>query len=351
MKRWTTAIVIFTCVFYVRSQGADKPADRADFPPPGTPPFDGPPRFTPEGNRPGGPGGPMQPEIKLVGQFDKDGDKGLNSDERKSTREYIVRQRADEGQRGWGGRRGGPGGPGGRGERVEPGRPGPQVSPDSVKTYPNSPLYASNVVRTLFLEFGSGDWEKELEDFHNTDVELPAKLTVDGKVYSDVGVHFRGASSYKMIPNGSKRSLNVALDFAHKDQNLLGYRTLNLLNVHEDPSFVRAVLYSDIARAYIPAPAANFVRVVINGESWGVYVSLQQFNKDFVKDWFGTTQGARWKVPGSPRGRGSLAYLGDNAEDYKRIYEIKSKDEPAAWSGLIRLRSEERRVGKERRAG
>jgi molybdopterin-biosynthesis enzyme MoeA-like protein len=51
---------------------------------------------------------------------------------------------------------------------------------------------------------------------------------------------------------------------------------------------------------------------VINGESWGVYVSVQQFNKDFVKEWFETTKGARWKVPGSPGGRGSLAYLGDD---------------------------------------
>ena len=276
----------------------------------------------------------MQPELKLVSQFDKDGDKKLNAAERKDAREYVVRQRANDDSRGPGGRRGGPGG---RGERVEPGRPGPKISPADIKSYPDAGLYASNVLRTLFLDFESGDWEKEMEDFHNTDVELPAKLTVDGKVYSDIGVHFRGASSYKMVPTGSKRSFNVSLDFARKNQNLLGYRTLNLLNAHGDAGFVRAVLYSDIARAYIPAPAANFVQVVINGESWGIYVNFQQFNKDFVRDWFGTTQGARWKVPGSPRGRGNLAYLGDNPEDYQRIYEIKSKDEPAAWAGLIRL--------------
>ena len=31
-------------------------------------------------------------------------------------------------------------------------------------------------------------------DFHGTDVEVPAKLIVDGKTYDDVGVYFRGAS-------------------------------------------------------------------------------------------------------------------------------------------------------------
>src|SRR5439155_1252439 len=78
-------------------------------------------------------------------------------------------------------------------------------------------------------------------------------------------------------------------------------------------------------------------RVGINGESWGIYVNTQQFNKDFVKEWFGTTKGARWKTPGSPGGRASLAYLCDVVTDYKRIYQIKSKDDPKAWTDLIKL--------------
>lgn len=51
----------------------------------------------------------------------------------------------------------------------------------------------------------------------------------------------------------------------------------------------------------------------------------------------GSTKGARWKVPGSPRGRGGLEYLGEDAEPYKRIYEIKSKDNPKSWEALIQL--------------
>jgi len=88
----------------------------------------------------------------------------------------------------------------------------------------------------------------------------------------------------------------------NEKQDLGGYRTLNLLNAHEDPTFLRAVLYDQIARDYLPAAKANFVKVVINGESWGVYINEQQFNKDFIKEWFGSTRGARWKVPGSPGG-------------------------------------------------
>jgi spore coat protein CotH len=140
-----------------------------------------------------------------------------------------------------------------------------------------------------------------------------------------------------MIPEGSKRSLNLAFDFTDEDQRLAGYRTLNLLNANSDPTFVRTVLYSLIARSQIAAPNANFVNVVINGESWGVFINLQQFNKDFLADFFPSNDGARWKVPGSPNGRGGLEYLGEDPTAYKRLYEIKTKDDAESWASLINL--------------
>ena len=78
---------------------------------------------------------------------------------------------------------------------MEPARPGPRVKPEDVPTYPDKPLYEPTVLRTLFLTFENKDWEQELQDFHGTDVEVPATLVVDGKTYPNVGVHFRGMSS------------------------------------------------------------------------------------------------------------------------------------------------------------
>jgi hypothetical protein len=311
--------------------------------------------FGPPGGR--GPGGPgLREETKLVAMFDKNGDRRLNSAERKAAREYLATQPRAMGPMGRGGPGGrtafgpggpprfGPGGPPsfgppgfGRGANTEPPKPGSKLTPSQVKTFSTEPLYDLGILRTLFLEFENPDWEKELADFYNTDVEVPANVTVDGKTYRDVGVHFRGMTSFMGVPEGRKRSLNLAIDFVHNDQRLGGYRTLNLLNSNADPTFLRTVLYLHIARQYIPAPEANYVRVAINGESWGVYVNVEQFNTDFVKEWLGTTGGARWKVPGSPGGRGGLNYLGEDPAAYKRFYEIKSKDDPKSWDHLIRL--------------
>ena len=286
--------------------------------------FQAPP-FGPGGR---GPGGPAE-ERKIVAQFDQDKNNRLDTAERSAAREWLATQGG--GPRGFGGRRGG--GPG-----AATGSPGAKLTPAAVKTYPSSvSLYDPSSLRTIFLQFENADWEKELAAFHNTDVEVPAAAIVDGRTYQNVGVHFRGMSSYMMVPEGLKRSLNLSFDFVDEKQELEGYRTLNLLNANGDPTFVRGMLYSEIARQYIPAPKMNLVRVVINGESWGVYVNAQQFNKDFTRDFFTSTKGARWKVPGSPGGRGGMEYLGEDRAAYKRTYEIKTKDDPKAWSDLIHL--------------
>ncbi len=293
----------------------------------------------------------MSSERKLVHEFDVDGDGRLDSAERAKARAWLKENPAPrrgfgppggggnrppggEGRPGGGGRPG-PGFFGGRGNE-EPVKPGPQVSPDEVKAEPVGSLYAADTLRTLFFQFESDDWEQELEDFHGTDVDVPATLIVDGQKYPGVGVHFRGMSSYMMVSEGHKRSFNVSVDHSVKKQRLDGYKTLNLLNSHEDETFLSSVLYSQIARNYLPAPKANFVRVVINGESWGVYVNQQQFNKDFVQENFKTGKGARWKVRGSPMAQGGLDYRGEDVAEYEKHYEMKDGDKDD-WQALIEL--------------
>ena len=224
------------------------------------------------GQFPGGPGGfgGVQEDRKLVKVFDKDGDNRLNVAERKAAYDSLVAETANgSARRGFGG----PGGSGGRGGppgiTATPAEPGAKLTPANVKAFPTAKVYDLATIRTFFLELEDANWEKELMLFKDTDIELPATLRVDGRTYRDVGVRFRGMSSFMMVPEGQKHSINLALDAVRDTQQLGGYRTLNLLNSHEDASWIHSILYAQIARTYIPAPMANFARVAINGESWG----------------------------------------------------------------------------------
>ena len=137
----------------------------------------------------------MQQERKILAQFDKDKNKRLSLDERQAAREWLATQPMSRSWRRRGGRR--------VRARLRDGLRQGSVS----RRLTSSPTRARRstipaTLRTIFLQFENADWEQELADFNNTDVEVPATVIVDGKTYKDVGVHFRGVSSYMMVPEG-----------------------------------------------------------------------------------------------------------------------------------------------------
>jgi hypothetical protein len=285
-----------------------------------TPP---PAKQAPSAGRGGVPVQGAESDLPLVERFDRNGDRVLDYAERSAAREYLAAH--PELRR-----------PAAASRMTRKGAPGPKCSPADVKAHSAQvPLYDPNALRTLFLTFDHDDWEDELAAFYHTDVEVPADLTVDGKRYRDVGVSFRGNNSFTAVPAGLKRPLSLTIDLIH-DQDLLGHRTLNLLNSNQDPTFLRTVLYLDVARDYIPALKANFVRVVINGETWGIYVNQQTFSKEFLRENFKTAKGTRWKSPNNSVG-GGFSYLGEDIALYRRWYEMKGGDDIEAWKALIKV--------------
>ena len=320
--------------------------------------------------------------IQLLPQFDKDGDGILNKAERVEARKFVLEKRGGGGERGGdrGGSRGGrPSGPdgdrggrpprpdgnrGGRPPRPDgdrggrPPRPGDdrggrpprpddrggreeptrdfskaeKLSPSNEKPSKKG-LYHEGTLRTLFITTKDDEWKEEMEAFYRTDVAVPADLIVDGKLYKDVGLKYRGNSSYFSVSPDLKRSINLYIDHKHDGQKLLGYKTLNLLNSNSDPTFMREVIYSHIARNYIPAFKGNFIKVVINGESWGIYSNIQQYNKDFLEDNFNTRGGVRWKIGAGGGGRGNLRYPGEKKEDYAG-FQLRTDGADDAWTEL-----------------
>ena len=265
-------------------------------------------------------GGGVREDVQLKARYDKDKDGVLNARERAAALTDFGFEVSN-----------------GNTPRVVPAAQ--RLAPAQVKTYTNEALYDPLVVRTVFLNFDTATWEDELAVFKNSDVKVPATLVVDGKSYRDVGVSFRGQTSFMMVSAGQKRSMNLDIDFRHKDQKLLGNTRLTLLNSAGDASFLRSVMYMHIARDYYPAFRANYMRVVINGENWGIYVNQQPADDVFAMA-NGGSSGPIWKAPGSPRGRAGLDYLGESVAPYQALYELNHKgphSKADAWAALVKL--------------
>ena len=332
--------------------GRNAPGFPGGQPPEGFPPG-GFPGGTPQGGFggpgqappgfPGGQGFGDQERLEIVERFDLDGSGFLEAEEREAAKAYLA-------EIGWnaGGRRGG--GPGGfrgfggaggadgsTGSTGSTDSTGVSLSEEDVEAFAGAAFYDTDVVRTIFIEFGFDEWEAEMETFYNTDGALPANVTIDDVTYEDVGVRFRGNTSYSMVATGLKRPLRVKMDTVVSGQNVEGVRTIKLLNGINDATQLRTVLTSTILQDYIAAPRVNFVRVVINGETWGIYQNQQNYNRDFLEDWYGESDGVRWEIGGSPNGRGGMQYLGDDPDLYRDVYEIQNRDTAASWAALTEL--------------
>lgn len=269
------------------------------------------------------------PELKLTAQFDQNGDHRLDAAERQAARAYLAEHPPADSIPS----SGRPTQPAPMPAALEPVGSGEKITPEGVPVSPGVSLHDARRLRTLFINFEDADWEKELADFARTDVLVPARLTVDGRVLAGVGVRFRPPAGAAGLPAGYKRPLDLALDHTVTDQRFEKQRQLHLLDAGTDPTFVRAMLYYRVSREYVPTPRASFVRVVINSEDWGVYLSLQPLDENFSQENYETTGGARWTaLPG-----GNLAYLGEDPAAYRSSYRIESADDPAAWAKLIEL--------------
>lgn len=210
-------------------------------------------------------------------------------------------------------------------------------------------LYDESTLRDFQLWFSQPDYWQQLKNNYQSKVNLPATLVVEGDTFLNVGVRFKGNTSYQMVQNSDKKSFNITMDDAVPGQNLDGYSTLNLNNAFEDASFMREVSYVHQIRRHVPAARGNFVRLSINGVSWGIYPNVQQLNGDYLKEWFFSNDGTRWRADrpaggGGPGGGGgwgdgtaALNYLGADTATYKQYYALKSSGKTNPWDDLVNV--------------
>ncbi len=210
-------------------------------------------------------------------------------------------------------------------------------------------LYDESKVEEIRLYFSQADYWNKLTQNYNSKIDLPCKLKYKGIDYDSVGIRFKGQTSY-FANNTPKKSFNISMDTFKNDQKLAGYKTLNLNNSFQDPSFMREVLYYRLIRNHSQSAKANFVRVYINDEDWGIYLNVQQLNKDFIEEWYESNDGINIRAdrpdgsstgPGGPGGQwgdgtAGFNYLGTDTALYQKYYTLKSSDLTQPWQELVK---------------
>ena len=149
-------------------------------------------------------------------------------------------------------------------------------------------FYDNDFIREIKIYFNQPNWDHLLDSLYldGQKARLLANVKIDGTMYNDVGVRYKGFSSVSI--NNIKNPFNIKLDYVDNNQNHEGFEKIKLSNVIKDPSFLREVLSYEIARDYMPSPRANYANVYINDTLWGLYVNVEAINDKFTNKHFAT---------------------------------------------------------------
>lgn len=159
-----------------------------------------------------------------------------------------------------------------------------------------------------------------------------------GQEFADVGVRFKGNSSYMSSAGGIKRPFKLDFDRFAKNPFPFGLSTINLNNNSAATApTCEAIAYSVYHAAGAPAPRTAFAEVwlTVDGkhdrELLGLYTVVEQVDERFLQDRYGKAKGMLLK----PEGVRGIEYLGDEWQAYEDRYQPKNKVKASEKERLI----------------
>ncbi len=140
----------------------------------------------------------------------------------------------------------------------------------------------------------------------------------------------RGQASFSCAKN-EKKPFRIKMDEFVPGQELYGQDSFRLNNGAGDPTFLREALMAEALREYIPMAKRAFTNLEINNENWGVYIIEQQKDGRYAQEFFGNSDGNRYKAIW-PAG---LTYHGTNPNNYVGRYTHVNGPNADSYKDLI----------------
>jgi spore coat protein CotH len=150
-------------------------------------------------------------------------------------------------------------------------------------------LFGQEIVHSVAITTVDG-WSTILTAFLDEGSEeyWQAAVVIDGTNADAAGVRIKGSSPNDKGQAEKKYALKLNFDY-YGGERLLGVDKLHLENNKPDPSSLREALASRTYRAMgVPAVRTAFAVVEVDGEDFGNYTMIQDIDKRYLKDAFGT---------------------------------------------------------------
>ncbi len=152
----------------------------------------------------------------------------------------------------------------------------------------------------------------------------------------NVGFRLRGNTSR----TAQKKSFKISFNSFEPGRKFYDVEKLNLNGEHNDPSIIRSkIAWDHYQHTGMATTRAAHCAVYINDVYYGLYISIEHIDEEFLKNHFEDDSGNLWKCLWPA----DLTYRGANASDYHpyqddtRPYELKTNKDLYDYSELARL--------------
>jgi CotH kinase protein/Lamin Tail Domain/Secretion system C-terminal sorting domain len=212
----------------------------------------------------------------------------------------------------------------------------PLIAQDnSWKLYDDSRLAEINITTAPeALDFLYREENQQSDSLHFATVHF--KNAFIDETIDSVGFRLRGNTSRA----AQKKSFKLDFEYFIDGREFYGVDKLNLNGEHNDPSIIRAKLAWDFfGQIGMKTSRAAHAKIYINGAYYGLYISVEHYDKEFLKKNFVDESGNLWKCLWPA----DLKYRSDNPDDYKymqgdrRVYELKRNKTEDDYSRLADL--------------
>ncbi len=176
-------------------------------------------------------------------------------------------------------------------------------------------LFDDSRVSKIFVELPADSLQEMIEELVN-DYYYHARFVFDDGVVRDTventGIRLRGNTSL----GAKKKSFKISYNEYEAGREYQGVRKLNLLGSHNDPTMIRQKLFYDVwEKAGMPVRRGSFVELYINGAYRGLYLNMEEVDKQWLTRAFGENEGNLYKCTYPA----DMAYLGNYSSIYKNI--------------------------------
>lgn len=206
---------------------------------------------------------------------------------------------------------------------------------ESWKLYDDSQV----AIIEIAMDQAALDWMYQPLDLSSDSLHLAQvhfKTAFIDEIIDSVGIRLRGNTSR----DAQKKSFKLDFNRYMRGREFYDVESLNLNGEHNDPSIIRSKLCWDFfEKIGLTASRAAHAAVYINGKYYGLYISVEHIDDQFLKNHFADDSGNLWKClwPADLTYRGSSPGNYYPYQDGNRPYELTTNEEQFDYTQLARL--------------